>query len=48
MPLREKTIHFLDENARRNAREWFAAHKDQYREFVKTPHAGGGTAPHAV
>lgn len=37
MPINEKTLLFLDENVRRNDRDWFAAHKEQYRELVETP-----------
>lgn len=37
MSISEKALQFLDENARRNDRDWFTAHKEQYRELVEAP-----------
>lgn len=37
MPINEESLRFLDENHRRNNREWFLEHKAEYEEHVKSP-----------
>ena len=37
MAITEKSLLFLDENHRRNDRDWFAEHKGRYKELVETP-----------
>jgi len=37
MPITENAIRFLNENHRINDREWFVAHREQYRELVEKP-----------
>lgn len=37
MVISEKALQFLDENARRNDRDWFTANKEHYRELVEAP-----------
>lgn len=37
MPFDEDSLHFLDENHRRNSREWFVEHKAEYEEHVRRP-----------
>lgn len=37
MPISEKSLRFLDENHRRNSREWFSEHKAEYDEYVRAP-----------
>lgn len=37
MALSEKSLRFLDENHRRNSREWFLEHKAEYEAHVKEP-----------
>lgn len=36
MRITENALKFLDENARRNDRNWFSEHKEQYRNFIET------------
>ncbi|MDR0362614.1 MAG: DUF2461 domain-containing protein [Planctomycetota bacterium] len=33
----QKSLHFLDENHRRNDREWFFEHKDEFEKYVRRP-----------
>ena len=37
MAFSEKSLRFLDENHRRNSREWFDAHRAEYEEQVRQP-----------
>ena len=37
MPFSENSLRFLDENHEMNNREWFAGHKDAYKEHVENP-----------
>ena len=37
MVFSENSLRFLDENHRRNNRDWFIAHKEEYEEHVRRP-----------
>lgn len=37
MPFTETSLRFLDENHRRNNRDWFLEHKSEYEEHVRAP-----------
>ena len=37
MPLSKKSLVFLDENHRRNSREWFTGHREEYETHVREP-----------
>ena len=37
MPISEKSIRFLDENHRRNSREWFLANREEYDAHIREP-----------
>lgn len=37
MPITQKTLSFLQENMIQNSKEWYDAHKDEYRRYVEGP-----------
>lgn len=37
MGITEESLRFLEENHRRNDREWFSQHKERYKELVEAP-----------
>lgn len=37
MPLSQNSLRFLDENHKRNRREWFTEHKAEYKQHVEEP-----------